>query len=146
MENMLIRWMCEIIGFPAETSAGNLTSGGSIANLVGIVTARDYANLKSKDFEKAVFYFTDQAHHSAFKALKIAGLGEAVIRKIPVDLNFRMKTEALNKQIQSDKKNGLLPFFIYATAGTTDVVAVDPLEEIGESAQKHNIRFHIDEA
>ncbi|MCD4677840.1 MAG: hypothetical protein K8S18_17870, partial [Desulfobacula sp.] len=96
MENMLIRWMCEIIGFPAETSAGNLSSGGSIANLVGIVTARDAANLKSKDFKKTVFYFTEQAHHSAFKALKIAGLGEAVIRKIPVDLNFRMKTGALD--------------------------------------------------
>lgn len=106
MENMLIRWMCKIIGFPVETSAGNLTSGGSIANLVGIVTARDAANLKSRDFEKVVFYFTEQAHHSAFKALKIAGLGEAIIRKIPVDLYFRMKVGYLDKQIQSDKKTG----------------------------------------
>ena len=146
MENMLIRWMCEIISFPAETSAGNLTSGGSIANLIGIVTARDTANLKSRDFEKAVFYFTEQSHHSAFKALKIAGLGEAVIRKIPVDLNFKMKAEALDKQIQSDKKNGLLPFFIYATAGTTNTGTVDPLEEIGDIAKKHNIWFHIDAA
>ncbi len=146
MENMLISWMCEMIGFPAETSAGNLASGGSIANLVGIVTARDTAKLKSRDFEKTVFYFTEQAHHSAFKALKIAGLGEAVIRKIPVDINFKMKAEALDKQIQSDRKSGLRPFFIYATAGTTDVGAVDPLEEIGEIAKKHNIWFHIDAA
>ena len=146
MENMLIKWMCEMVGFPAETSAGNLTSGGSIANLVGIVTARDATNLKSRDFEKAVFYFSEQSHHSAFKALKIAGLGEAVIRKIPVDLNYRMKVGALNKQIQSDKGNGLLPFFIYATAGTTDVGAVDPLEVIGEIAEKNNIWFHIDAA
>ncbi|MEA3446035.1 MAG: aminotransferase class V-fold PLP-dependent enzyme [Bacteroidota bacterium] len=146
MENMLIRWMCEITGFPVETSAGNLTSGGSIANLVGIVTARDTANLKSKDFEKTVFYFTEQAHHSAFKALKIAGMGEAVIRKIPMDINFRMKAEALDKQIKSDKNDGLLPFFIYATAGTTNTGTVDPLEEIGEIAKKHNIWFHIDAA
>ena len=146
MENMLIRWMCKIIGFPAETSSGNLTSGGSIANLIAIVTARDAINLKSKDFEKAVFYFTEQAHHSALKAIRIAGLGEAVIRKIPMDLNFRMKVDVLDIQIQTDKKDGLLPFLIYATAGTTDVGAVDPLNEIGEVAKKHNVWFHIDAA
>ena len=146
MENMLIRWMCEMFGFPAETSGGSLTSGGSIANLIAIVTARDSANLKSKDFQKAVFYITEQAHHSVYKAVKIAGLGDAVIRKIPMDLHFRMNVQALDNQIQKDIKEGLFPFFIYATAGTTDVGAVDPLEEIGEIAKKYNVWFHIDAA
>ncbi len=146
MENMLIRWMCEMFGFPAETSGGSLTSGGSIANLIAIVTARDTANLKSKDFQKAVFYITEQAHHSVYKAVKIAGLGDAVIREIPMDLHFRMNVQALDNQIQKDIKEGLFPFFICATAGTTDVGAVDPLEEIGEIAKKYNVWFHIDAA
>ncbi len=146
MENMLIRWMCEIFGFPAETSGGSLTSGGSIANLIAIVTARDSVNLKSNDFQKTVFYITEQAHHSVYKAVKIAGLGEAVIREIPMDLHFRMNVQALDNQIQKDTKEGLLPFFICANAGTTDVGAVDPLEKIGEIAKKHNVWFHIDAA
>ena len=146
MENMLVRWMCEIFGFPAETSGGSLTSGGSIANLIAIVTARDSVNLKSKKFQKAVFYITEQAHHSVYKAVKIAGLGDAVIREIPMDLHFRMNVQALDNQIQKDIKEGLFPFFICATAGTTDVGAVDPLEKIGEIAKKHNVWFHIDAA
>ena len=146
VENMLIKWMCEMVGFPSETSGGNLTSGGSIANLIAIVTARDSAKLKSKDFEKLVIYITKQAHHSAVKALKIAGLEEAVIRHIPMDLHFRMKVDKLEEQIISDNKKDLLPFLIYATAGTTDIGAVDPLEDIGEIAKKYNIWYHIDAA
>ncbi len=65
MENMLLDWMAEIIGYPRGTTAGNLTSGGSIANLIGIVTARDAHQLKSTEFNKGVIYLTEQVHHSS---------------------------------------------------------------------------------
>lgn len=73
MENMLLEWMSNIIGYP-NNAGGNLTSGGSIANLIGIVTARDAFQLKSKDLNKTVIYLSEHVHHSIDKAIRIAGL------------------------------------------------------------------------
>ncbi|HZW38204.1 MAG TPA: aminotransferase class V-fold PLP-dependent enzyme [Ignavibacteriaceae bacterium] len=145
MENMLTSWMTELIGYPA-TSAGNLTSGGSIANLSAIVSARDAFNLKAKDFERTVIYMTSQAHHSIDKAIRIAGLGECIHKFIPVDENYRMLPAQLQKTITEDRKAGLNPWLVIAAAGTTDVGAVDPLEEIGAISKANNLWFHIDGA
>ncbi|MEQ9023451.1 MAG: pyridoxal-dependent decarboxylase, partial [Pseudomonadales bacterium] len=59
MENMLIRWMNELMGFPSNAT-GNLTSGGSISNLIAVVTAREAKEVKAKDFDKLVVYLSDQ--------------------------------------------------------------------------------------
>src|ERR1035437_8756453 len=77
MENMLIEWMAEMVGYP-EGFAGNLASGGSIANLIAIVTARDAHDIKARDIETSVFYATEHSHHCIDKAIRIAGLKEAV--------------------------------------------------------------------
>jgi len=145
IENMCIRWMCDLVGYP-DDSAGNLTSGGSVANLIAFVTARDHAGLKAGNFDQAVIYTTRQAHHSAEKSFKFAGMGEAVTRYIPMDDRYRMNPDALDVQIQQDKQEGLIPFIIFATAGTTDVGAVDPLRELGQIAENHDIWYHVDAA
>ncbi len=145
MENMLLHWMAEIIDYPKD-SVGNLTSGGSVANLIGIVTARDAHNLKAQDFEKSVIYLSEQVHHSVNKAIRIGGLKECVIRHISLDRKYRMQASALEQQIAEDVQAGLNPWLIIASAGTTDTGAVDPLKEIGEIAQTHNLWFHIDGA
>lgn len=145
MENMLLDWMAAVIGYP-KTSGGNLTSGGSLANLIGIVTARDQHNLKGKDLERSVIYLTHQAHHSIDKALRIAGLKECVVRHIPLDAGYRMISSELDKAIIADRSAGLNPWLIIASAGTTDVGAVDPLTEIGDLARKHGLWFHLDAA
>ena len=77
IENELIRWMCELMGYPPG-ALGNLSSGGSIANLIAITTARDFRQIKATRVEKAVVYLTHQVHHCVQKALRIAGLGEAI--------------------------------------------------------------------
>lgn len=145
MENMLLRWMCETVGY-GKDAGGNLTSGGSIANLIGITTARDAQQLKAKDFEKSVVYLTKQVHHSVDKALRIAGLGEVIKRYVPIDEKFRMAVGELEKLIIQDKQNGLNPFLVIASAGTTDTGAVDPLSEIGDIAKRNYLWFHIDAA
>ena len=88
LERALLRWMANFIGYPG-TAAGDLTSGGSIANLVGIVTARDAHELQAKDFHRVVAYYSEQSHHSIDKALRLAGLRECQKRPIPVDNHFR---------------------------------------------------------
>lgn len=145
LENMLIRWMTKLMGFP-DTSTGNLTSGGSIANLVAIVTARETYGLKARDFERSVIYLSEQAHHSIQKAIKIAGLSEAQLRYIPLDEGLRLSVTALENAIMEDKKKGLIPFFINASFGTTNTGAIDPINPIAEIAEKHNLWFHVDAA
>ena len=145
MENMLVRWMSEIVGYPA-TAVGNLTSGGSIANLIAIVTARDAKQIKADSITRSVIYLSEQAHHSVDKAIRIAGLGECIVRHLPVDEKFRIVPSKFAEQVAADKADGLNPFLIVASAGTTDVGAIDPLTEIGEIARENGLWYHIDAA
>lgn len=145
MERVLLGWMANFLGYPA-TAAGDLTSGGSIANLVGIVTAREAHALKAKDFGRAVVYLGEQSHHSIDKALRIAGLEESVKRFVPLDGRHRMRPEALEEAVESDTKAGLYPWLISATAGTTDTGAVDPLADLAEIAQHRGLWLHVDGA
>ena len=145
MTNMLIRWMSDLVGYP-ESAAGNLTSGGSIANLTAIVTARDAKRLKGADYHKCVIYTTSQAHHCIDKAVNIAGMTEAHRQFIATDEEFQMIPSELEAQIVKDKEKGLIPWLVVAAAGTTDVGAIDPLEEIGAITKLHDLWFHIDGA
>ncbi len=145
IENMLIRWMLQLFGYP-DTGFGNLTSGGSIANLTAIVTARDAKEIYGERLTRSVIYLTHQTHHCVHKALKIAGLAHCQIRNIQTDSAFRMDAEELNKKITEDKAAGLIPFMIVASIGTTDVGAVDPIDEIADIAEAHDCWFHIDAA
>lgn len=145
MENSLLRWMCNLIGYP-KTALGNLTSGGSIANLIAITTAREAKNISCHNIPRQVIYLTKQAHHSIQKAINIAGLREAPIRYVPMDKYHRMSPEALEKQIVSDIRQGLRPFLLIAAAGTTDTGAMDPLNQLADIAEKYNLWLHVDAA
>lgn len=145
IENMCIRWICDLVSYP-DKAAGNLTSGGSIANLIGMVAARDNSGIMAKDFERAVIYTTRQVHHCVIKAIKFAGLGKATIREIEMDERYRMKSEVLRNQIETDQHKGLIPLMIFASAGTTDLGAVDPLSDIADIAEEHTLWFHVDAA
>lgn len=145
MENLLLRWVADLLGYPAE-AGGNIASGGSIASLTAIATARDAHGLRAADYASAVVYRTSQAHHCLEKALHIAGLGEAQVRTIPIDERFRMRPEALAEAIAADRAHGLKPWLILAAAGTTDTGAVDPLDAIAAIAERERCWFHVDAA
>jgi len=145
LENMLNRWMCRLMGY-SSTASGNLTSGGSIANLIALVTAREDHNLKARDFDKTVLYLSEQVHHSVLKAIRIAGLAEATIRYIPLDEKLRLSAPDLEKTILADKEKGLIPFYINASFGTTNTGAIDPIESIATIAKTHKLWFHVDAA
>ena len=85
---------------------GSFTSGGSIANLTGIICARDAANIPLEDLPKHVVYLTDETHHVILKNLKIIGLDHCIQRLIPTDDNFRMNTEILRETILNDEAAG----------------------------------------
>lgn len=145
LENMLIRWMCSLLGYPSNAT-GNLTSGGSTANLMALVTAREAHNIKARDFEKSVIYLSEQAHHSILKAIRIAGLSEAQVRHIPLDVNLSLSASKLEETIIKDIENGLKPFFINTSFGTTNTGSIDPIDSIANIASTHKLWFHVDAA
>ncbi|MGH8193107.1 MAG: pyridoxal phosphate-dependent decarboxylase family protein [Woeseiaceae bacterium] len=146
LEMQLVAWLAELVGYPARAAGGDLTSGGSIANLSAIVAARDACDVRTADVPRRVVYFSGQAHHSLAKALRIAGLAECVHRIVPVDNRWRMDADALSAQIEADRHAGLIPWFVVATAGTTDVGAVDPLGTIAQIADTESLWLHVDAA
>ncbi len=144
LEIITIQWLLKIYGFPAKKGGGIFTSGGSMANLTAIVTAR---NIKcGDDFSKAVIYLSDQAHSSNIKAIRILGFKKNQIRIIPTNLEFEFSINKLKNAIAKDKLKGLQPFCIIATAGTTNTGTVDPLSKIATICKKENLWFHIDGA
>lgn len=145
MEDMVVEWLRDIFHFP-ESTVGTLTSGGSIANLIGLTAARDKHNVKGSRIEKSVIYMSEQVHHCVNKALRIIGLGDVLIRYIRLDELHRMDPQHLEEQILEDQRAGLFPYLVVASAGTTDTGAVDPLKAIGQIASKHKLWYHIDGA
>jgi aromatic-L-amino-acid decarboxylase len=145
IENELINWLKTIFRFPSS-ALGNLTSGGSIANLIALTAARDKHGVKNELVTKSVIYLSEQVHHCTQKALRIIGLGDVIIRMIQIDEFSRIKVAHFEQMLTEDQAQGLHPFLVLASAGTTDTGAIDPLKEIGEIAKKNNLWYHVDAA
>ena len=143
MEHMVQRWMADVVGYP-QSSTGNLTSGGSLANLIGIVCARTASGIRAKDFDRSVVYMTEHTHHCVDKALCVAGLDECIVRKVPTDAALRMDATALERLITEDRAASFIPLIVVANAGTTDSGAVDPLEDIARISRANKVWFHVD--
>ena len=144
LEIVTISWLLKVFGFPVKKGGGIFTSGGSMANLTAIVTARRVKC--GDDFSKAVIYLSDQAHSSNIKALRSIGFRKEQIRLIPTDSDFKFSTMKLKSAIARDQIEGLQPLCVIATAGTTNTGTVDPLEEISKICKSHDLWFHIDGA
>lgn len=145
MEHQLIRWVADLVGYPPG-AGGHIASGGSVATLAAIVAARDGYGLRAADYGSAVVYLTTQAHHCIEKALRIAGLAEAPIRRVEMDERHRMRPDALARAIAEDRRSGLRPWLVVGAAGATDTGAVDPLETMAEVARREGCWFHVDAA
>lgn len=145
MERLLVRWLADEIGYP-DSAEGDLTSGGSIATLSAIIAARQAFEIRARDVERMAIYMTDLTHHTFAKALRIAGLGECPLRILRVDDHGRMHADAVERQIGEDRKAGLRPWMIVATAGTTDTGSVDPLPRLADIATAEKLWLHVDAA
>lgn len=143
IEHGVIGWMTSLFGMGPDAS-GLLLSGGSMANLTGIVTART-AKL-GDDFGNGVMYVTPHTHHSSAKAARLAGLREDQIVPIVVDSDLHMNVKALESQIAADRKDGKRPFLVIPSAGTTDTGSVDPLGQIASVAEVSDVWLHVDAA
>ncbi|PIE99584.1 MAG: decarboxylase [Polaribacter sp.] len=144
LEIVTINWLLKMYNFPVEQGGGIFTSGGSMANLTALVTARGIKC--GDDFSKAIIYLSDQAHSSNIKAIRVLGFKKEQIRIIPTDSQFKISLEDLKSEINKDKSKGLQPFCFIANAGTTNTGSVDPLNDIADICESENMWFHIDGA
>jgi aromatic-L-amino-acid/L-tryptophan decarboxylase len=141
IENACTQWLASVIGYP-ETAAGTLTSGGSIANLTGIVAARE---ARDPDGGGAI-YTTRFAHYCIDKALHIAGRGRSPRRQVETDERHRMSIGALEEAFEADLRVGIRPWLVVASGGTVDTGTIDPLPEIAELCRKYGAWLHVDGA
>jgi len=155
LETHVLDWLVPMLGLPEKflstsTGGGVIHDTASSASLCAVLAARERAtqfasNRKGCD-GRLIAYISSQTHSSVEKAVKIAGLGSDNLRAIDVDDSFAMKPDALARQIEADKKAGLVPCFVCATVGTTSSNALDPVRQIGAICREHNLWLHVDSA
>lgn len=150
VERQVLNWLKAMMHFPAGAS-GTLTSGGSMANMVGLAVARNAmagVDVRAEGITSLPkpmrFYASDQVHSSHQKAMEGLGLGRRALRSIPSDDNFRMSVAALAQAVSEDRAAGLLPACVVATAGTTNTGAIDDLGQIGQFCRQEDLWFHVD--
>lgn len=142
IEASIVDWLAELFGYPA-TAGGVLTSGGSMANLSAVITAREALG---ESFLDGTLYVSEQVHHSLAKAARIAGFPADAVRTIPCDAELRMDPDALERAIAADRAAGRRPCLIVASTGTTNTGAIDPIPALANIAQRESVWLHADAA
>lgn len=151
IEAHLVRYFAARFGLPTA-AFGHFTSGGSEANFTSVLVAltRQFPSFARSGVrslkDQPVLYCSTEFHHSFEKIARQCGLGGDALRLVPVTANHVMDVEKLDSMIQQDRTNGLLPFLINATAGTTNAGLVEPIDEISNIARNHQLHLHVDAA
>ena len=152
IEKIVVRWLGSLIGYDTD-ARGLLTSGGSMANMIALLTAsrrKAGYNVSTSGLWNSgpplTLYVSEEVHMSVPKAADILGLGRDNVRTIRCDENLRLDVEALRRAIQDDLSKGLRPFCVVGSAGTVGTGIVDPLNDIADVAREFDLWFHIDGA
>jgi aromatic-L-amino-acid decarboxylase len=143
LEHSVLRWLCGEFDLPAG-AGGLFTSGGSMATLTAVHTARE-DRLGGPD-PRGIIYVTEYTHHCVAKAARIAGFTADQLRVVPVDESLRMDVTAAADLVAQDRAAGLRPFLLVGTAGTTSTGSIDPLADLAELAAREGLWFHVDGA
>ena len=152
IEKLVVRWLGSLIGYDTD-ARGLLTSGGSMANVIALLTAsrrKGGYEISSTGLWNSgrplTLYASEEVHMSVPKAADILGLGRDNVRIIPCDENLRMNVAALREAIIADLSKGLRPHCVVGSAGTVGTGVVDPLNDIADVAREFDLWFHVDGA
>lgn len=156
VEQKVIDWMCDKYDLGAQAD-GIFTSGGTQSNLMGLLLARDWIadkidthsiqKLGLPEYAKKLrILCSKKSHFTVQKSASLLGLGENAVCCVDANDNGTIKVDALKSEVESLKSQGLIPFAVVGTAGTTDHGAIDDLDSIAELAQANELWFHVDSA
>jgi aromatic-L-amino-acid/L-tryptophan decarboxylase len=145
IERTVVAWLAEAIGCPGF--GGTLTSGGSLANLMGLAMARE-ARVPANEsgVSGGVVYASSEVHMSIGKAVSLLGLGRDNLRLLPCDDDFRLSPEVLRRAVRADRAAGLSPMAVVACGGTIVTGAVDPIGDLVAVARDEDLWVHVDGA
>lgn len=143
LERSLVAWLAERLGLPPG-SGGVPASGGSLSNLMALVTARQQRQLAS--CQDAVVLASADAHVSVGKALAVMGLPPSALRAVPTAADGGMDPDQLAAELDHLAAAGLPVIAVVATAGTTVRGAIDPLAAIADQCSRAQVWLHVDGA
>ena len=150
IERQVIRWFTELFAMPS-TAGGSLVSSGSMANLTGLIAARDAIApevLADGVGSSGVYtvYASDEVHNSLDKTVGIIGLGRRNLRRVATDSVYRIRLPELERAIAEDRAAGRRPMCIVASAGTVNTGAIDDLEALAHITRREKMWLHVDGA
>ncbi len=153
LEFVVLDWMRQMLGLPANFF-GVVYDTASVAVLHALVAAREELGFDVRreglvgraDIPKLTLYASDQAHSSLEKAAITLGLGEANVRRIASDGEYKMDVAALRRAVEADLGEGRRPLAVIATVGTTSATSVDPVAAIADVCRDHRVWLHVDAA
>lgn len=168
IEKDLVEWLCQLCQFDKDEipqssvqanseytrkSGGVFTSGGTQSNLMGLLLARNkFYAAKGIDIQKqgmmgqprGIILCSDQAHFSIEKNAALLGLGIQCVEKVATDSRGAMLISHLQQRIEDLDADNIMA--VIATAGTTDLGAIDSLTDIVKICRNAKIWLHVDAA
>jgi aromatic-L-amino-acid decarboxylase len=153
LEEVALDWLRQMMGLDAGYT-GIIYDTASVSSMHAIAAAREGVERRIReegmsgrtDLPLLRVYVSEQSHSSIEKGVITLGLGQRGLRKIPTDAGFRMNAQALAEAIEEDKSQGMVPFCVVATVGTTSTSSIDPIKEIVPIGEKHAMWLHVDAA
>jgi aromatic-L-amino-acid decarboxylase len=153
LEEVTLDWLRQMMGLDAGMT-GIIYDTASVSSMHAIAAAREGVELRireegmsgRKDLPLLRVYVSEQSHSSIEKGVITLGLGQRGLRKIPTDSEFRMDSKALAAAVREDKQNGIVPFCVVATVGTTSTSSIDPVPEIVPICERYAMWLHVDAA
>jgi glutamate/tyrosine decarboxylase-like PLP-dependent enzyme len=152
VERQITRWMQSVFGFP-ESASGLFVTGASMANLIGVLIARDVAlgfevrcTGVDRSSRRLTAYASAAVHSCVARAMDFCGIGSDALRLIPARPGQGMDPAELEKAIEEDRHAGFTPFLLVGTAGSVDTGAIDDLNALADLSRRERLWFHIDGA
>jgi aromatic-L-amino-acid decarboxylase len=148
LELVVLAWVREWLGLP-KNFFGIIHDTASTSTMHALAAARDFVDPDSR--KRGVrgdltVYTSEQAHSSVEKGAIAIGLGQVNVRKIPVDCEFRMRTDELARAVERDASEGKRPCCIVPTVGTTSTTSIDAIVPVIEIAERYGAWVHVDAA
>ena len=149
LEQQAVRWIGEFVRFGPDAD-GMTAGGGTISNLTALTAARERAvpgiRHRGTSGHRLALYCSAEAHYSVRRAAEVLGVGSENVRMVPIDANRRMDPQRTADAIDVDRRAGIVPVAVVATAGTTLTGAVDDLVALGELCADRDVWLHVDGA
>ena len=156
VEQRVVDWLCAKYGMSSQAD-GVFTSGGTQSNQMGLLLARDWVadklsqhsiqKLGLPDYaDKLRIVCSNKSHFTVQKTASLMGLGEAGVVCVDTNTDGTIHIDSLAETLIELKAQGLIPFAVVGTAGTTDHGAIDDLNAMADLAQTHSLWLHVDGA